>query len=441
MFTMRHLLVFCAISTCILSGIAPYPFETKTITVPSTTADPFLLQFHHTRYSGKCFEPMTHNYSYNTIVPFIQNFDLLVTTCNMVWDNPFASRTAGSCVFVLNGRSTTNHTVERVHVQTDHRHHQYFVEHVLPFYVKRYNETGAGIILHTGGNDAPTRPEMITIFLNTAAILRWVPEQSTSQQLVNHPKVMFLPTGICARENVGHQGANLRIALAESVPALSTISKVVAPAQQSLSRGVNASTIKSELISQENITIHHPHTHRMLQETAKTHGKSWNERLDRVLLCFGEKNNKHRIKFMNYARAGNCTVCDYCNHTMPAIDLWRMYGRYKFVLSPYGNGADCGRSWEIMIMGAVPVIEYFSGALGYEQGGLTIVTVVKPEELTQHNVSQWKKKYPHGQVVEKLSMEYWRDRIFNEENLGSISPQSEVLDVLQPRTIKDLQNN
>ena len=429
-----RLLVLCAIIIRKLSfgSTALYPFETKLVTVPSTAADPFLLQFHHTRYSGKCFQSMSQNYSYNTIVPFIQHFDLLVTTCNMVWDNPFATRTAGSCVYILNGRNTTQHTIERVHVQTDHRHHQYFVQHVLPFYIQRHNETGAGIILHTGGNDAPTRPEMITIFLDTAAIFRWVPEQSTSQMLVNHPKVMFLPTGICARENVGHQGVNLRIAMAESISKNTTSFRKVgnetntdnvdntvtgAPAAQNMTRAVSAAITTSELVSTKNTTHLQHHTHRMLQETAKTHAKSWDDRLDRVLLCFGEKGNKHRIKFMNYARAGNCSVCDYCNRTLPAIDLWRMYGHYKFVLSPYGNGADCGRSWEIMIMGAVPVIEYFPGALGYERGGLATITVVKPEELTLHNVSQWKRKHPYGQIVEKLSMEYWRERIFNEKDI------------------------
>jgi hypothetical protein len=41
--------------------------------------------------------------------------------------------------------------------------------------------------------------------------------------------------------------------------------------------------------------------------------------------------------------------------------MWHRYGEYRYILSPWGNGRDCGRSWEIMLMGAVPVIDYFPG--------------------------------------------------------------------------------
>lgn len=374
---------------------------------------------------------MRRDYPYNTIVPFIQNFDLLVSSCSIVWTNPVASTNQQSCAMVLSNRNKTVHYVERVHVHTDYRHNKYFAENILPYFVRRHKDTGVGFILHTGGGDSATRPEMIDLFLKTTAIVRWIVEQSRSPELIGHPKVLFLPTGICVRENAGRQGLNLRIAMAESV-SVSNKHTVEQRAKVVTSGIVRRTLVKAttQLANNTELNIHtnssdrleptHRQQNKNLHQVArllsgtKKHVRAWNERLDRILLCFGENGNEHRIKFMKYARSGMCSVCDYCRGSKPALELWRLYGKYKFVLSPYGNGADCGRTWEIMLMGAVPVIEYWPGALGYERGGLSTVTIVSPEELTAHNIHQWKRRYPSGQVSEPLSMEYWRDRIFDE---------------------------
>ena len=44
-------------------------------------------------------------------------------------------------------------------------------------------------------------------------------------------------------------------------------------------------------------------------------------------------------------------VPSHLRHTLPIHALWRAYAQYKFVFSPWGNGPDCGRSWEIMLAG------------------------------------------------------------------------------------------
>ena len=88
--------------------------------------------------------------------------------------------------------------------------------------------------------------------------------------------------------------------------------------------------------------------------------------------------------YMNYA-LHQCTICDVCTHpgtnafngpssgdtskqdkssqetipshlqhTLPIDALWKAYAQYKFVFSPWGNGPDCGRTWEIMLAGDSP---------------------------------------------------------------------------------------
>ena len=97
---------------------------------------------------------------------------------------------------------------------------------------------------------------------------------------------------------------------------------------------------------------------------------------------------------------------------MEHIDLWMEYTKYKYIMSPYGNGPDCFRSWEIMLLGAIPLIEYFEGANGYLQGNLTAILVHKPQELTAANISVWNKLYDSGTPPERLTRKYWNDRAF-----------------------------
>jgi len=426
---------------------AAYPFRTTSVTVSAKPTDPFLLQFHHTRYFGGCFEPMRQNYGYNTIVPFIQNFDVAVTGCDMNWNNPIDSRNQGTCAFVFQNRSASEHKVERVHVHADYRHNRHFVDNMLPYYIKRHKDTGVGIILHTGGGDSPPNALIWPTYLNTPAILRWLVEQDRVPELLDNAKVMLLPVGVCVRENVGERGKELRQAIQESTYSSNHTKRALmveasyetllseyvyytipgAPGTSLYHRNVrallatsaqkrtpHASNTPNAELNETSPEIHSvAQAHRLLQQTIASHAKPWENRKDRVYLCFSE-GYEGRKRFMAYARAGNCSVCDFCDRNMPSLELWRTYGDYKYVLSPHGNGPDCGRSWEIMLMGAVPIIEYFPGGLGYERANLSALTVKEPTELTVANVTRWSVMFPNGQNRQKLTYDYWRHKMFDE---------------------------
>ena len=40
-----------------------------------------------------------------------------------------------------------------------------------------------------------------------------------------------------------------------------------------------------------------------------------------------------------------------------------LYTQYKFILSPKGHGLDCHRTFEILLLGGIPVLEYFTGVM------------------------------------------------------------------------------
>ena len=92
--------------------------------------------------------------------------------------------------------------------------------------------------------------------------------------------------------------------------------------------------------------------------------------------------------------------------------VYHRNSRYRFALSPPGNGMDCHRTWEAVYLGIVPVVK--SGPLDALFADLPVLVVKQWEELSADMLrAQWErlsKKYA-GHVMERLHFGYWRDII------------------------------
>ena len=149
---------------------------------------------------------------YDLIIPFVQEFDILVTECHQIWGSNRNSD-SNTCAWKFEGDVVLAHRIPidnknnekqplRIHVSTNGapRHHNYFVEKMLPFYEHRFELTGEGIIVHSGGGDASVGTVHAERIVNSKAVFRWVVENQRFFELIDHPKVVQLPIGICARE-------------------------------------------------------------------------------------------------------------------------------------------------------------------------------------------------------------------------------------------------
>jgi hypothetical protein len=63
-------------------------------------------------------------------------------------------------------------------------------------------------------------------------------------------------------------------------------------------------------------------------------------------------------------------------------------------------------------MGAIPVIQYFAGAVGYAQGNISTVLVRDTPDLNQNNMTLWLDTIQNGNERHKLSRNYWNNRLF-----------------------------
>jgi len=86
--------------------------------------------------------------------------------------------------------------------------------------------------------------------------------------------------------------------------------------------------------------------------------------------------------------------------------------RSKFVVSPLGNGLDCHRTWESLLMGAIPIVE--SSTLNPLYEDLPVMIVSDYKSLTKELLDLFLKKLPMRfteRSLDKLFSAYWQAKI------------------------------
>ncbi len=94
------------------------------------------------------------------------------------------------------------------------------------------------------------------------------------------------------------------------------------------------------------------------------------------------------------------------------IDLWREKTRYAFVVSPHGNGLDCHRTWESLVLGNIVIVKRSSLDPLYQ--GLPVVIVDDWRQIEPANLSRWQLEhapaFASDAVTERLTNGYWIER-------------------------------
>jgi hypothetical protein len=92
--------------------------------------------------------------------------------------------------------------------------------------------------------------------------------------------------------------------------------------------------------------------------------------------------------------------------------LWGEIINYTFVLSPFGMGMDCHRTWEALCLGSIPIICAPHFTKLFEDLPVLIVNdwTDITEELLQETIDNFKEKTFN---YKKLTLEYWQNKIAN----------------------------
>ena len=90
------------------------------------------------------------------------------------------------------------------------------------------------------------------------------------------------------------------------------------------------------------------------------------------------------------------------------LATWTKQVDYAFVISPHGNGYDCHRTWEALILGCIPIVKRSAIDALYEDLPVLIVNDWKDvtAELLHDTIACYKNKVFN---FDKLNLKYWTD--------------------------------
>jgi hypothetical protein len=98
----------------------------------------------------------------------------------------------------------------------------------------------------------------------------------------------------------------------------------------------------------------------------------------------------------------NRNVTYYEPYKVSRTDSWKKMIEYKYVISPLGNGLDCHRTWEAIILGCIPIVK--KSGLDPMYKGLSVLIVNDWSDITQELLDNFK---PESTNIKKIYLEYW----------------------------------
>jgi hypothetical protein len=92
------------------------------------------------------------------------------------------------------------------------------------------------------------------------------------------------------------------------------------------------------------------------------------------------------------------------------LDSWKNQIHYAFVLSPHGNGLDCHRTWEALVLGCITIVK--KSSIDSLYSGLPVLIVNDWNEISEPFLKETIHKYKD--IVfdyDKLTLKYWMDKM------------------------------
>jgi hypothetical protein len=132
---------------------------------------------------------------------------------------------------------------------------------------------------------------------------------------------------------------------------------------------------------------------------------------DKIYCNFNVNTHHSRNNVRNILSKSSITHFDQFGIT--SKEFHNNLSKYLFVASPRGNGIDCHRTWESLIMGSIPIVDKHHMYDTYKN--LPIIQVDNWSQVIETDIlKEYKNKYLNGELfsnLEELTMEYWINKI------------------------------
>jgi hypothetical protein len=110
------------------------------------------------------------------------------------------------------------------------------------------------------------------------------------------------------------------------------------------------------------------------------------------------KDKKYVTNLVSTNNVKKLTESEFCN----------MIYNHEFILSPEGNGIDCGRTWMALQLGSIPIVKS-SPFTEYFRNKLPIFIYKKLEEITTENLINFKKNANYN--YDLININYYKNLI------------------------------
>lgn len=92
------------------------------------------------------------------------------------------------------------------------------------------------------------------------------------------------------------------------------------------------------------------------------------------------------------------------------LQSWETQIKYSFVISPHGNGFDCHRTWEALVLGCIPIVK--KSKLDDMYKDLPVLIVNDWSDVNQDLLDKTIIEYKNKEFnYDKLTLKYWIDKI------------------------------
>lgn len=93
---------------------------------------------------------------------------------------------------------------------------------------------------------------------------------------------------------------------------------------------------------------------------------------------------------------------------IPRNEVWCRYAGFAFEASPHGNGLDCHRTWEALLLKTVPIVK--TSPLDSMYDGLPVAIVEDWRQIDHALLEDWRDRFAdcfEGDIPERLYSRYW----------------------------------
>ncbi len=133
------------------------------------------------------------------------------------------------------------------------------------------------------------------------------------------------------------------------------------------------------------------------------------------VFCDTHNSESHPDRKIMFKKLKKNRFIDFLDERLNFFDIIKKYRNYRFVLSPRGNGLDCHRTWELILLGCIVIMETSPLDNMWKENNLPVIILKDYNELNipslHLRLEFWYKRYKDlvslDNILPKFKNSYW----------------------------------